>query len=520
MSYFTTTDLDILVLYIKFMYLFSIIGIYSLLLFIYNFDIKRKSNLTKSRLLSNNSIVLAFICIVLYYLYIYTPYIISNLEYLSNRNDYYESYGKLFFIHTGLNFLSVPLFIIITHFKYKKLNIINKIRLKYILFGAFLFIFFGIVFQLILPIYGIFLFEKEIILFILPFLLFTWYSITRYHFTDISYRYKQIYTFLLSVASTFIVFYFIKKFSLSLPDTFLDYWGIHDNFTYIDIIIGILIYNLFHKFYYYLIPGNAEYINFINVLNTWKENIPFITNVNDLNKYLIIESKKRFAIKHFELILFTNDNSHNELYNFFSKDIKNDIFINDIVFIEENKKRYDLEKIKNSINKDVYIIFPIIDSKKVLIGLLEIGKKPYNENFYTEEIRIIKDFVKFLVGHIKYMEIYSEINYLNLNLDKEVDKKTMEYNNLINQQKEFISMASHEIKTPVTASYMQIESIMDDVVTGEYDQKYLEVELNILKEQIYKVVDLVKNIFTVQQFEIKDIGLYIETRILKTFTKL
>jgi hypothetical protein len=38
---------------------------------------------------------------------------------------------------------------------------------------------------------------------------------------------------------------------------------------------------------------------------------------------------------------------------------------------------------------------------------------------------------------------------LNINLDKKVDEKTIEYNNLISKQKEFISMSSHEIKTPV-----------------------------------------------------------------------
>jgi len=54
-----------------------------------------------------------------------------------------------------------------------------------------------------------------------------------------------------------------------------------------------------------------------------------------------------------------------------------------------------------------------------------------------------------LVGHLKYIEIYSKINDLNINLDKKVDEKTIEYNQLLNKQSEFISMASHEIKSPI-----------------------------------------------------------------------
>ncbi len=515
LSYFTTKDLSVLLFYIKFMYLFSILWIYSLLLFIYKFDLKNKSNLVKTKLFSINNLVLLFFWIILYYLYIYSPLIINHLEFVNNRNDYYESYWELFFIHTFLNFISLPLFIYITHRKYKKLNVINKIRLKYILFGAFLFLVLGIIFQLILPLYWIFLFEKDAVVFILPFLILTWYSITRYHFTDITYRYKQIYTFFLSITSTIFLFFLIKKFTMSLSENFIEYWELHKNFTYIDLVLWIIIFNWFYKIFYHILPWNSEYVNLIKVLNAWKEKIPFINNIIDLNKYLLKNANNKFGIKYINLKLLKENESDNEIHCFFTKNKHNNIFINDIVFIEENVRKFDVEKMKKSMNPKVFIIFPIFNNLNKLIWLLEIGRKPFNENFYTEEIKIIKDFVKFLVGHIKYMEIYAEINYLNLNLDKEVDRKTMEYNNLINKQKEFISMASHEIKTPVTASYMQIESIMDDVVTGEYNQWYLEEELNILKEQIYKVVDLVKNIFTVQQFEIKDIWLYIEKVKLK-----
>ncbi|MDF1682963.1 MAG: hypothetical protein P1U46_04605 [Patescibacteria group bacterium] len=58
--------------------------------------------------------------------------------------------------------------------------------------------------------------------------------------------------------------------------------------------------------------------------------------------------------------------------------------------------------------------------------------------------------------------MHNKINKLNLNLEKNLDQVKTEYNALLNKQKDFISIASHEIKTPIMASSMQIDSIVDD----------------------------------------------------------
>ena len=71
-------------------------------------------------------------------------------------------------------------------------------------------------------------------------------------------------------------------------------------------------------------------------------------------------------------------------------------------------------------------------------------------DFYTiQEIRLLRAFVAFLESHIKYLQSYQKLQNLSQVLDKKVDEKTIEYNDLINKQKEFISTISHEIKSPI-----------------------------------------------------------------------
>jgi hypothetical protein len=65
-----------------------------------------------------------------------------------------------------------------------------------------------------------------------------------------------------------------------------------------------------------------------------------------------------FKINNTEIVL-KNNNLDLEIFKFFDKNVINDIFINDIVFLEENKNKFNLNKIINEIDKSTYIIFPM-----------------------------------------------------------------------------------------------------------------------------------------------------------------
>jgi len=66
--------------------------------------------------------------------------------------------------------------------------------------------------------------------------------------------------------------------------------------------------------------------------------------------------------------------------------------------------------------------------------------------------------------------MYKDIHELNVNLDKKVDEKTMEYNNLISKQKEFISVVSHEMRSPITTAIFQTDCLIDDVDAGKLEK--------------------------------------------------
>lgn len=500
-SFLSNLDLNNINIIFRLMFFFSLSWVYYMLFFFLFFNSK-----FKRKKIYFYTIWVIFL--IFFYFILFTNYIISGVQFSEITNKYYEVYWLYYEIYFLLFYIFLISFLIIWIYKIKKQVYINKIRLKYIFIGFVFFIYWSQIFQLLLPYYWINIIEKQVILFSIPFIFWIYFSISKYNFIDFKFRYKEIISFFLSLFFTVFIFLYLKYISLYLWKDFINFWWISNHFTYIDLVLWIILYILFYNFFIYIIPWNTQYNRFIFILNKWKEMIPFITNVQDLNNFLLSESKTKFNINYINLKLINNKQS--ELYNFFTKNLQADIFINDIVFIQENKNKFNYNNILKELNNKVEIVFPLIDNKWIVIWILEIWKKQFNEQYYNEEIAIIKDFVRFLIWHMKYIDIYSKINDLNINLDKKVDEKTIEYNNLISKQKEFISMSSHEIKTPVLWASLHVENLLDDIESWNTDKDFLIQEVRVLKEQIFKISDLVVNIFSVQKHEINDVWLYIE----------
>lgn len=113
--------------------------------------------------------------------------------------------------------------------------------------------------------------------------------------------------------------------------------------------------------------------------------------------------------------------------------------------------------------------------------------------------------------------MYQKIEDLSINLDKKVDEKTMEFNDLINKQKEFIGMISHEIKTPIASAILQADSIVDDIQNNEISHEIINRELKILQEQLLTIGDLMNKLFSVEYYDTRSITLFREQIDMKDF---
>ncbi len=120
----------------------------------------------------------------------------------------------------------------------------------------------------------------------------------------------------------------------------------------------------------------------------------------------------------------------------------------------------------------------------------------------------------FLVGavfmYFKYRRIYKAMNDLSANLDKRVDEKTIEYNELINKQKDFISIISHEIKSPLASAIFQSDSIIEDLEKEKLSWEALLSEQKLLHEQIIRTSSILTKLFSVEYSDRREVHLFRE----------
>jgi len=501
LSYFSSISKEILLYIYRIDYVISIIWIYSFILFFYYYNLTYKKP-SLYFLLKN-----WFFIVILLLFYVCSPYIISDLKYNYSKLDYYEELSFLWNIHYILSFLWLLILFYVFFMKYRVLNVINKLRLKYIFFWGVIFIFLSFVFFLILPFFLVFEFEKFSILFILPFLYFSHISINKLFFKRafISIKY---YNIILSIIIAISIFYFFKFILLwFLNEKFYIYWQISNNILFTDIILIFILFFIINYLFFKtnILSYNNNYESSIFLL---KSQISYLLDPIKLNKFLLKNSKIFFWSKFIRI----NYNSPTQIINFFKNNPLNNIFVNDIVFIQENIHKFDINTIKNFLDKDILIYFPIRSKSWNIIWIFEIWKKFLDDIYYEEEIKILINFTYFLSAHLKYISIYKNFNNLNINLLISVNQKILEYNTLFNKQKEFISIISHEIKNKVLNLVFELDIIFDT------PDKFIKKEkLNLINKQSVNLFNLIEKLFSAQKYDIVEINLYRENINIKSF---
>lgn len=510
LSFTTTYDKEVLLYLSRILYFLSLFAIYSMLFFILFLNVKNNVKyLQKANLLFIISFFMLFITTL------FTPVFIWQMIYDSINKIYYEDFWKLFIIYKVLYLLSPFLIISLSFFKIKTLSLINKLRFKYISIGFSIFISLYIFFLALLPILWIWILQKEQILFFIPFVLSFFYVSHRYSFVNISllvwkillYITSWIFSILMTSLSLNTLFYFSNKYNWWYT---LLFWKQSNIITYSDIVIYMIIwFTFFNIFYFYLAKTiflNTDKFIFIKNINKIKKKIIFSSDFNSLNNFLNTEFANRINTKYVNIKL-------NKYYNlewlekYFIKNKSYNLFINDIVFIEENKHKFDSNKILEEISGKSYLVFPLFNNNK-FIGIFEIGTKKFKDIYSSDEIALFYDFIDAIILQLKHIDIYSKIQDLNINLDKKVDEKTMEYNSLLNKQTDFISLISHEIRSPLWSCIFQSDSIIDDIKWWNLDKDYLIKELEILNTQLLSVWDLTKTLFSIKKFDLNKIELF------------
>lgn len=510
LSYSLTYNRVALLYLSRLLYSLTIPAFYSILIFFLSFN-NEKSNNKKY----NSFFIIYFFCFFILFS-LFSPYVVEDMVLDSNSLVFYEKYWIFYYFYQFLYFLVFPFFVLLVVFKLKTLKTINRIRFQLLWLGFIILLLLSVLFLVILPVNWIFILQKEVFLFFLPFIILSWYSIYRYYYMDfklwISILLIYISSILLSWLSSFSLYKLYFYYVNNLDTNILHIWNqsLVDSNTELILfyIIGLILYNIYFHYLKIFFLWKKWNNSFVMEVLKLKNEIPFISSIDDLNSFLYNRFNNSFKVK-CEIVLCNKENrDYWEIRKFFSKEKLNNYFINDIVFIEENSNKFDKVKILKEIKKDYYLVFPILNKNFELVWLFYVWKKLLNDAYYSNEVDALRDFVDFLSGHLKYIRMYDRINDLNINLDKMIDDKTMQYNTLLNRQKDFISLISHEIKWPIWSAIFQVDSLLDDINdNSKIKTSYIKGELDLLNQQLLNVWELANRIFSIEKYDIWNISL-------------
>jgi signal transduction histidine kinase len=357
------------------------------------------------------------------------------------------------------------------------------------------------------------------------------YAMMRYRLMDVRVIARKIFIYFVISAFTYGFFYFL----IWLYSRF--FGGL---FTTASYFIGIFVAPIFVVIFYALdkyIKNFANKYLFVSLYNyqeTINKLIDELTTYIDLDKIinLIVGTiKETMHLDRADIFLANTDNNPTEYQLFKIKDqeenktsvfpqdgilvkcllksqkllVRDELSIlsDDLISKEEKKSMAQLSKCMEKMNISLYS--PLIVSKR-LIGFIVLGAKISGDPYTKEDLDLLTILSKQASIAIENAYQYKQIQEFGKTLQARVDEQTIdikmkneELGRLLKARTEFLSIASHQLRTPLAAirGYASMLKGGDYGDLGEEAQKSIEY----IYDSSVRMIDLVNNLLNVNRLE-------------------
>lgn len=428
------------------------------------------------------SYFLIWISLLFFIFIFFTNFIISGIEFLPwNRRVLHWILYPLFFTFLTFSYL-ISFILLFIHSK--KVKGIESYQIKLILLPLLSTFSVAFITNILLPafwwnfhyawIWPIFLLLPSIT---------TYYAISNYRLLWICLQFpyilRKLLGFVLAIIITIVLYIFLK--------TSLKSEIILQLLSFVSLLIFYLSFSKVLKYFnFFYFSPQRSFDKFQFAINQFLSQKEFFKSLEELKEWLNNMLSKNLQPAF--ISIYSEDEIDKNLRKHFENNSK--IIVQDELILK-SKREWIKFWILNHIKNIWEVLIPLYRNwnERDFLGLFVLWKKP-DESFYKkEEINLLEK----LSMHISLLMISI---FYSSHLQKEVNKKTKELQEIIKQQNDFILTASHELRTPITSIIAALEVLGEEVWNEE-----LKKILKWTQDSAYKMKKLIKVLFEVQLLE-------------------
>jgi signal transduction histidine kinase len=182
------------------------------------------------------------------------------------------------------------------------------------------------------------------------------------------------------------------------------------------------------------------------------------------------------------------------------------------IFIFEEEEESKFKQYMRDVN--LTIVLPLFEDDHVL-GVMLIGEKKSGDIYSQQDIGVLEIFGPEVSVAIQNAKSYEEIARFNFTLKEEVDRATKDLQEanarlkvLDKLKDEFVSLAAHELRTPMTAIKSYLSLALTEQAKNLNDDLKLYIHRSYISAE--RLIKLVNNMLNVSRIESGRVGIEVE----------